>query len=261
MDAHRIALSLFAGLLLELAPAASAARELTEPEIRGWIDRIVQLQRRRRAEGDDPTLLVQVAEAYGRVGDLPRALRTLRRAERAGAAQLVVRLVEADVLHRWGKDREAIPLYLQVLAAAPNQTHAIAQLWRIAVGQIVRGEAHSPELREAIAHLGAAGAFVPDVFQPDPDAAAEAARLASEAAQLLERHRATDAITRAQQAISQDPGLGLAFEVLWRAYTLIGEADRALGAATVCLEIDPDGPVAAEVRESVRQYYRDLLVH
>ncbi|MBI2895195.1 MAG: hypothetical protein HYY06_16695 [Deltaproteobacteria bacterium] len=261
MAARRIAVQVLACLILEIGPTAALARELTEAEIRGWIDRIVALQRRRRASPDDPSLLLQLAEAYGRIGDLPRARSAARRAGRSGANPTAVRLVDADVLHRWGHDQEAIPIYLQILEQSPTQTHALAQLWRIAVEQIVSGRPTTPELADAIARLQATGAYVPDVFHPDPEAAMEAVRLSREAQDLLERRRASDAITRAQQAISQDPGLAPAFEVLWRAYSLIGEADRALGASTIYLEIDPDGAAAAEAREAVRKYFRDLLLH
>lgn len=254
----RHALLVSAALVLLALPAD--ARELTEAETRGWIDHISELQRRRRHAPRDPDLLVQLAEAYGRIGDVERARRAVRRAERAGAPELVTRLVEADTFRRWGHNAEAIPLYIAVLDAAPAQTHALVQLWRIAVEEVVSGRESTPVLREVRGRLRGMGMYVPDRFAPSADAAVEAARLTAEARDLLSQDRAADAIVRAEQAISQDPGFARAFEVLWRANTRLGEADRALGAAVVYLEIDPDGGAAREAREAVLAYFRRMNV-
>jgi len=242
------------------SPSQGEARELTEVEIRGWIDHISTLQRRRRHAPRDPDLLVRLAEAYGRIGDLPRAIRTVRRAERAGAPRLVTRIVEADAYRRWGHNAEAVPLYIAVLDDAPSQTHALLQLWRIAVEEVVSGRESTATLRDVRGRLRGLGMFVPDVFAPSPDAAAEATRLTAEARELLADGRTTDAIVRAEQAISQDPGFARAFEVLWRANTRLGEPDRALGAAIVYLELDPDGSASREARESVLAYYRAMTL-
>lgn len=254
--------SLVLALLVALAgpPTVGEARELTEAEIRGWIDHISSLQRRRRRAPRDPQVLVLLAEAYGRIGDIPRALRTVRRAERAGAPRLVTRLVEADTHRRWGHNAEALPLYLAVLDEAPSQTHALLQLWRIAVEEVVSGRESTVALREVRGRLRGLGMFVPDVFAPSPEAASEATRLTAEARQLLADGRTRDAIVRAEQAISQDPGFARAFEILWRANQRLGEPDRALGAALVYLELDPDGAVAREARESVLAYYRGMTL-
>lgn len=241
-------------------PASSRARELTETEIRGWIDHISTLQRMRRHRRNDPDLLVRLAEAYGRIGDVPRAIRTVRRAERAGAPRLVTRLVQADTYRRWGHNAEAVPLYLAVLDDAPSQTHALLQLWRIAVEEVVSGRESTAVMRDVRGRLRGLGMFVPDVFAPSPDAAAEATRLTVEARELLSQGRTTDAIVRAEQAISQDPGFSRAFEVLYRANIRLGEPDRALGAAIVYLDLEPDGSAAREARESVLRYFRHMAL-
>lgn len=245
-------------LALHLGPAPASARELTETEIRGWIDHISNLQRRRRRAPRDPDLLIQLAEAYSRVGDLARARRTVRRAERAGAPRLVTDMVEADALRRWGHNAEALPLYFAVLDRAPAQTHALAQLWRIAVEEVVSGRAATPEVREARGRLRSMGMFVPEVFAPSPEANAEATRLTGEAREKLAADRPAEAIVKTEQALSQDPGFALAFEVLFRANDRLGEADRALGAAIIYLEIDPQGGAAAAARELVLRYFRHM---
>lgn len=254
------ALLLALALVLAALPRPAGARELTETEIRGWIDHISRLQRRRRHAPRDPDLLVQLAEAYARIGDLERARRTVRRAERAGARRLVTRLVEADAYRRWGHNAEAIPLYLAVLDESTSQAHALVQLWRIAVEEVVSGREATPVLREVRGRLRSMGMYVPDVFAPGPEPAAEAARLTAEARELLAADKPSEAIVRAEQAISQDPGFARAFELLWRANTRLGESDRALGAALVYLEIDPDGAAARDARESVLAYFRQMLV-
>lgn len=251
---------LFAGFLAASSalPERAAARELTETEIRGWLDHISNLQRRRRHARADPDLLIQLAEAYGRIGDVPRARRAVRRAERAGAPRLVADMVEADALRRWGHNDDALPLYFAVLDRAPAQTHALSQLWRIAVEEVVSGRAATPVVREARGRLRSMGMFVPEVFAPAPEANAEATRLTGEARELLAGDRPAEAIIRAEQALSQDPGFALAFEVLFRANDRLGEADRALGAAVVYLEIDPQGGAAPVARELVLTYFRHM---
>jgi tetratricopeptide (TPR) repeat protein len=255
---RQAAMLLAALVALVALPQRSAARELTEAEIRGWIDHIAKLQEARRHARRDPDLLVQLAGAYGRIGDVERALRTVRRAERAGAPRLVTRLVEADTQRRWGHNAEAIPLYLAVLDAAPAQTHALVQLWRIAVEEVVSGRESTPVLREVRGRLRGMGMFVPDVFAPAPDAAAEANRLTAEAREMLAADRPAEAIIRAEQAISQDPGFAQAFEVLFRSNDRLGEPDRALGGAVIYLEIDPDGTAARDARELVLRYWRRM---
>ena len=255
---NRLGAIAIVGLLAVWAPPPAQARELTETEIRGWIDHISNLQRRRRSAPRDPDLLVQLAEAYGRIGDVERALRTVRRAERAGAPPLVTRMVEADTYRRWGHNAEALPKYLAVLDEAPAQTHALVELWRIVVEEVVSGREPTPEVHEARGRLRAMGMYVPDVFAPSPEANAEASRLTTEARELLARGRPADAVVRAEQAISQDPGFARAFELLWRANARLGESDRALGAAVVYLELDPDGSAAPEAREHILSYWRRM---
>ena len=169
-------------------------------------------------------------------------------------------MVEADALRRWGHNAEALPLYFAVLDRAPAQTHALSQLWRIAVEEVVSGRGASPEVREARGRLRSMGMFVPEVFAPSPDANGEATRLTAEASRLLAADRAAEAIVRTEQALSQDPGFALAFEVLFRANDRLGESDRALGAAVIYLEIDPEGNAAAEARDLVLAYFRHMAL-
>jgi len=226
----------------------SRAQDLTEAELDLWIAYTLDLEHRVAQNQDNVHLLLRLADAYARVGDLRRALPAHDRLAEMGVAPARITLLRGDAFLNAGDYDQAVRSYLEVLSDAPRQSYALTQLWRAMLDVTLSEAEVGFDKRAVIETLQIAGLYFPDAYSPGEDGPAEAELLVDQAAALLTRHRAEEASTLFMRALTLDPGCAQAFAGLARSYAELNDERAAMGASLVYLHLAPDAPDAREVR-------------
>jgi tetratricopeptide (TPR) repeat protein len=236
-----------------LAPAEAQAQHLTDAELARWTSHILSLERRVARSSDDAALMTRLANAYVQVGDLRRALPALEQLASMGVSPVLIDLFRGDVYFNTGELDSAARAYLRVLTRAPQQAHALSQLWRLML-RVTLTNAEVGFDRDAVVEtLQNAGLYFPEAYTPTEEGPQEASRLVDQANTLIPRDRPEEAIVALTRAISLDPGNAAAFAALARSYTALNDFESAVGASLVYLLLAPDASDAPRVRRSIGQ--------
>ena len=241
------AIPLFLVVHLLLLPGPAGAQDLSDAELESWTLYVLDLERRVARSGDDRPLMLRLASAYARIGDLRRAMPALDRLADMGLDPVRLALLRGDAFLGVRMWEEACRAYLDALSRSPRQLHALSQLWRLML-QVTLARAEVPFDRAAvIERLGREGLFFPEVYRPEPDGPERSSRLAGRAAALLSA-RPEEAEALCLQAINLDPANAEAFATLGRAYLAQQDLEPAIGAMLVSLLLAPDAPGADRTR-------------
>lgn len=242
-------------LITLAAPATAAAQQMTDVELQRQVELILELERRVSRHNDDPQLMLRLVDAYAQIGDLRRVLPGLERLSALGVDPIRIALLRGDAYLTVGEYDVAARSYLDALSRAPDQPHALTQLWRLMLRVNLEEAEVSLDREVVIDTLQRAGLYFPDVYEPTAEGPEEATRLLDRANSLLMRGRPEEATVWLTRAISLDPGNAPAFAALARAYRECNDDQAAVGASLVYLLLAPDAPDAPRVRRAIGRVY------
>jgi tetratricopeptide (TPR) repeat protein len=206
---------------------------LGPPDAAGWQAHVETLSATPGAEA-----ALRLAGGLGRRGELAAARRWAAEARSRGADALRVRLVLADAAYVAEDWVPAASGYFEVLREAPENPHALVQLWhciRLAPPTALARELDVGRLRDA---LETHGMFVPSAFQYPPDLPAARARVEAGFADAGRGDH--DAAGRAfREAIAVAPSSHEAWRGLGLAEAAAGRAAHARAAYLIYLSLEP----------------------
>lgn len=229
------------------------AQELSDRDLASWTVHIFDLERRVARHHDDAQLMLRLAAAYVRIGDIRRALPALERLGDLGIDPLRITLFRGDVHLNVGELDAAARSYLDALQQAPGQPHALTQLWRLMLRVTLSGQDIEFDRTAVISTLQNEGLYFPEGYTPTANGPEQASRLVDQASALLMRQRSGEAAVLLTRAIRLDPGNAEAFAGLSRAYQAENDEQSAVGASLVYLLLAPDAPDAPRVRRFIGQ--------
>lgn len=233
-----------------LLPSQARAQGLGDQELDLWMAYVFDLEGRVARRSDDAELMLRLADAYVRIGDLRRAMPAIERLDDLGVDPVRLALLRGDA-HLGVQDwDEAARAYLEALSHAPSQPHALTQLWRLMLQVTLEDAQVSFDRLAVVERLQREGLYFPDDYTPEPDGPDRSSRLVGRAASVLAR-RPEEAAALCIQAIAADPGNAEAFATLARAYQGENDPELAVGASLVYLLLAPDAPDADEVRRAI----------
>lgn len=232
-------------------PATASAQHLTDAELTRWTSYILSLEERVANHRDDEALMLRLVVAYGQIGDLRRALPALEQLADMGVDPVRVALLRGDAHFTVGELDTAARAYLRALSRAPNQPHALSQLWRLMLRLSLTHAEVNFDRGAVVETLQDAGLYFPETYTPTVDGPDEASRLVDQANVLLMRERPEESIVTLTRAIALDPGNASAFSALARCYRDLNDPEMAIGASLVYLLLAPDAPDAPRVRRYI----------
>lgn len=196
-----------------------------------------------------------VAAHFLTKGKYDNVLRHVQLARRNGIEESRTSLLVASAYRKSGRLDAAFTTLVRVLVRHPGQPVALVQLWKTLFQQQLKGTEVQTDVQAIRSRLGSAGLYFPPAIKT-ATVAGESRKIAAAGFNALLSNNLPFAIGLFKSALDIDPSYGRAHRGLGIAWARQHSFNRAAGAYTLYLELNPRAADGEIVDRALMRYWK-----
>lgn len=221
--------------------------DLSDSQLRNWLIYIGQLEKQVKNHPQNAELLMRLTHAYVKIGDSYRANEAFNNLKVLGIDPVRINILKGDLNYELKQWNEATSIYLNVLSISPYNYYVLSQLWKIVFQSKLSKVAVSFDVQTVIDLLDRRGMYFPLNYLPEKADVNEAQLESDKAMSLMSTGRYDEAVLHFIKALNNEPSNPEYFRGLGTSYKNINDDNKAIGAYTIYLLLNPDAPDKMEV--------------